>query len=873
MRAAAVDGQVLHGQAGAYPAFARRLQDFGAAIAIVTESGETVSYLELAARADAFAANFPDEPALVALRVANTIEAVVAYLAALRAGNPVILLSESADTQRVLAAFEPNVLWGRRDDGWRLDKSGGRLRAHPDLALLLSTSGTTGAPKLVRLSAAAIQANAESIAAYLSLTPDDRAITALPLSYSYGLSVLNSHLAVGASVILTERSVTDPEFWALVDRLGATSLAGVPYTYELIERGKFLAQCHPTLLTLTQAGGRIPADAAGRLAAWAEVRGGRVFLMYGQTEATARMAYLAPEKVARKPNSIGQAIPGGAFELRDELGRRIDQPEIEGELIYRGDNVMMGYAVCRDDLARGAELTELATGDLAKRDVEGDYRITGRRSRFAKLFGLRISLDEVETKMIAVGAPGLAASNDQFLALGVGSGQGAGLIEALSAAYDLPLSAFRVSEWDDLPTLPSGKPDYPAVLARCGRPPPKSASGGAPPDRIRAAYAHAFPRKVTSDRDSFVSLAGDSLNYVGLSLEIEAVLGELPDSWEQLTIGELCAMTPTVRPTGWWRPRWIETEVVLRALAILSVVTVHASDFMIAGGAEALLLLAGYNLARYQKKRLLEGAPFAVPGSFFARVVIPYYALLLFYSLAKGKFDVPSLLLISNFSGRFATLMEPFWFLEALLQCLVVAAAMFAVPPVRRLATATPWAFGMTWFGAALVLKMAAHATYHEPSLGSRTPDVVLYLLALGWCMYEARRSVAKRIVLSAAALAITGFKAGWLQEVWPSLGGGQGLSNGLWILGCAYGLLWARRIVLPTVLHAVISAIAAASFYIYLTHVFPVHAFTVMGLADNVIAPVTASVALGLLVWRLAVWLEPILVSGLRPMPAPQAR
>jgi acyl-CoA synthetase (AMP-forming)/AMP-acid ligase II len=244
----------------------------------------------------------------------------------------------------------------------------------------------------VRLSYAAIDANAKQIAEYLELTARDRPITTLPIHYSYGLSVVTSHLNVGATIILTGQSVIDAAFWQLVRKEEVTSLAGVPYTYELLDRVGFRDMSLPSLRTLTQAGGRLPPETVRRYTEWAKARDARFFVMYGQTEATARMSYMPPARILDAPDCIGIPIPRGSFRLIDETGTTISSPGTVGELVYSGPNVMLGYALSPDDLSKGRELEELRTGDLASRDAQGLYRIVGRKSRFAKLYGLRINL-------------------------------------------------------------------------------------------------------------------------------------------------------------------------------------------------------------------------------------------------------------------------------------------------------------------------------------------------------------------------------------------------------------------------------------------------------------------------------------------------
>ena len=269
---------------------------------------------------------------------------------------------------------------------------------HPDLALLLSTSGSTGSPKLVRLSYENLLSNTMSICEYLKIIRADRPITTLPMNYSYGLSVINTHLYAGASIILTDQSYAQKTFWDLFKKNSATSFSGVPYTYEILKRIHFERMELPSLKCMTQAGGKLSEELQRFFAEYAIKRNIDFFIMYGQTEATARMSYLDPKLATEKIGSIGKAIPGGRFEIRDDQNNIINQPGVKGNLFYCGTNVFMGYAdsindLCKENLHNGL----LDTGDLAEYDNDNFLYIKGRKKRFIKIYGNRVNLDEIES--------------------------------------------------------------------------------------------------------------------------------------------------------------------------------------------------------------------------------------------------------------------------------------------------------------------------------------------------------------------------------------------------------------------------------------------------------------------------------------------
>ncbi|MEV4353180.1 AMP-binding protein [Nonomuraea sp. NPDC049625] len=387
----------------------------------------------------------------------NNLTSVLRYLAAWRSGRPIALLDPDlapGALAELVGRFRPAALLGftHAADGSpppRRDVP----EPHSDLAVLLATSGSTGNPKLVRLSRQAVLANATAIATALAIVPDEIAPTSLPLHYSYGLSVLNSHLIVGATVMLTEAGLLERSFWTHLDAHRCTSLAAVPYQYEMLRRLRYDRSEHPALATLTQAGGRLGQDLVQEFAGQAD----RFFVMYGQTEATARIAVLPPDRLADKPGSAGPAIPGGRLTVD------------EGEVVYHGSNVMMGYAETAADLARGDDLGGvLRTGDLGRLDSEGFLYLTGRLKRIAKIFGVRVNLDDVE-RLLRGSVPVAATSGDDRVTVwaeGLDAAGRAGLARKLGAELRVHWSGFDVRAVDSLPLLATGKIDYRALESR-----------------------------------------------------------------------------------------------------------------------------------------------------------------------------------------------------------------------------------------------------------------------------------------------------------------------------------------------------------------------------------------------------------------------
>ena len=797
------------------PSFAANLQAWGHAPALIREDGGSISYSQLAQMADRFAASLPDDVRLLAVEARNRQEALAAYIGALRASIPVIMHSGGAAAEHILEHYRPDARYApdKADGEWRLEvtPTPWECAPHPQLALLLSTSGSTGSPKLVRLSAEALDANARSIAAYLSLGSADRAVTSLPLSYSYGLSVLNSHLAVGASVVLTELSVADPAFRDLLRARGVTYLAGVPHSYELMERSGLLENLPASVTTLTQAGGRMAKDLALRVAEQARRTRARLFVMYGQTEATARIAYLRPEQLARYPDAIGQAIPGGELWLEDEHCARVSPGEV-GELVYRGPNVMMGYAYQRADMSGPPGPDVLRTGDLAAEIAPGIFRITGRKSRFVKLFGLRIGLDDLEARFRETGAEVFAAGDDTLVAIGTAVPMDMEKSRQVLIRLGLPDDVFTFVSFTGIPRLPGGKVDYPAIL-RAGHS-HKSHPCSAKPDAIETVVqlyrrlARGAPIKET---DSFESLNGDSLSYVQCSIAIEEALGETPDGWERVSLARLRVLARArtgARPTN-WRVMWLESDVVVRCLAILQILLQHALGGM-QGGADILMMLAGLSWARFQHTRLTTGGSGAAFLDFMRRYLLIYLAIMLGVFAVNQKIAWSHQLFISTFSGDWGGILNTYWFIESLTWCVALICLVLAVPAIRNIAVRRPTFFSLGFVGAALAIRLTGGLMLDAPGHLFRSPDQMLIYFAAGWAIAFAGWQL--RLALFALLGLVSAVAWGWIDTHVAAIAVAAGL------------IVFVRRVPMPRLAGRAIGAIATASFYIYLFNIFPMY-------------------------------------------------
>jgi acyl-CoA synthetase (AMP-forming)/AMP-acid ligase II/peptidoglycan/LPS O-acetylase OafA/YrhL len=803
-------------------------------VALVTEEG-AVTFAALASRVLERRQELGDIPRLVMLKSSNVVESIVTYLAALEGGHPILLVAPGDDEAALrhraslTERYDPDVIAAGAGNGSALHevRAGTVHRFGRELALLVSTSGSTGSPKLVRLSRENILSNAQAIAEYLRLTPSDRAATTLPMHYCYGLSVINSHLISGASVMLTEQSVTDASFWELAETNRITSFAGVPHTFDLLESGGFSDRLPDSIRYITQAGGRLAPEMVRRLARLGDRRGFEFFVMYGQTEATARMAYVPAELADRAAGAIGKPIPGGRLRIDAEAGASI------GELVYEGPNVMLGYAETPTDLALGRTVHELRTGDLAAQRADGLFEIVGRMNRFVKVFGLRVDLDAAQRLLAEEGIEARTASADEQLLVFVRTARQVDAARSrVGVLLGIPAHAVRVYSVADFPVTSTGKPDF-AALVRFATltdeqtsAPQAVANAPVTADTIRDLFIEMLGCPNATIDDTFAGLGGDSLSYIEVSLRLEELLRVLPRDWPSWSASQLATAAvgessekaaedasdaTEVRQNAGTRVRRggfprVETPGVLRAVAILLIVATHADLITMKGGAHLLLAVAGYNLARFQLadvsgatrvRRLLRSA---------GQIALPAILWIGAVALVSGKYTLPTALLVNNMIPDDGSWNEQwqFWFLEAALWTMLGLALMFAVRPIDRLERRHPWAFAVALLVTTLAIRFASIGV-HAGGTERYAVVTVLWCLVLGWVVARADTAWRRLAVSVAAVVATVGFFGDPVREAV--------------IIGGVLALAWAPRLRLPRQIVPIVRLLAGASLFIYLTH------------------------------------------------------
>jgi len=538
---------------------------FGSQTAIILEDGTQLSYNELQVEVELIKDKLGGSRKLVFIETNNNLTSIVCYLACMQSDKPVLLLNaeNKAQNKEMIDFYQPNVVIDASNETAEINVTNESLiDLHTDLSLLLATSGSTGSPKLVMLSKENIKSNTESICEYLKLTNQDRAITSLKLNYSYGLSIVNTHLHVGASIVLTDKSITESDFFLLFSRCNVTSFSGVPYSFQLLEKQNINLYQYSSLRYVTQAGGKLESSLVKKNVLRANKASVDFFVMYGQTEASPRISYLPPEFAYEYSEYIGIALNNGELALLDQNGCHIEKENVEGELIYRGPNVMMGYALHRDELYKTDKIDWLKTGDIAIRNSQNLYKIVGRSSRFVKPYGMRINLDDIEMYLSKKGLIAAVTGVDEGIYISICKDSSQSffadeLLQELVELYKLTLDVFHINFIDEIAQLSNGKIDYQKLKETCIKKDKKESIlsvflktflndfsknmllSSQKSLSILSIYKEAFINQSITLSSSFASLSGDSLSYVIISTEIEQYLGYLPLDWHVKSISEL----------------------------------------------------------------------------------------------------------------------------------------------------------------------------------------------------------------------------------------------------------------------------------------------------------------------------------------------
>jgi acyl carrier protein len=620
-------------------------------------------------------------------------------------------------------------------------------------------------------------------------------------------------LLAGATVHVGELSVISSGFITYLQQHKISSIAGVPYTYEMLERADFTDKELPELRYITQAGGRLSTELVNKYTKWSRNNNKQFFVMYGQTEATARMSYVPQDKLVSHPDSIGIAIPGGSFFIRSEAGRIIEVDNEPGELIYRGDNVMMGYADNPAELGKGNEYDELPTGDVAYKNNEGLFFIVGRLKRFTKIYGKRFNLDDIEKKLSDAGIAAVCVSDDKTLYVCSEAPIHEDIYSSIENSCGIAKQNIYFVKFTNLSLLSSGKVDYQTIfsVAKEQRDIEIEKQNEIvqtqlyTQDAVLTIYQRFLKNQQITPEDSFFGLGGDSMTYVGLSIELEKTLGYLPDSWQTMKIVNLKPKRNVSKVFA-----KVEIDILLRVYAIVAVVCNHAGLGWVQGGAVLLLLLAGYNYARFQLGQQLLKKPLRIFSSFSLTILLPCLGVLVGFSIMKYHTVYwPDVLMISNNLSTDRSFQSfGLWFVQVLLQSMILFTLPLLFLSVRRYVKNNTVIYAAWFLMFACLLRVADETIGwgHQFNLGGEQLSWAFWLFALGVFIqvFSVNNS---RWLLSLLLITLC------------ALFYASDTSRALTLIVGGLLLIWVGSVNVPRLCSTTIKSIAAGSLFIYMLH------------------------------------------------------
>ena len=357
---------------------------------------------------------------LILILTKNAIEPIAVYASLILKKQACFLVDSKTDInllKNLIEKYKPSMIFGDKNyvikfknyikiyeiNNYYLAESKNfeNYKINKNIALLLSTSGSTASPKCVKISWSSLKHNTSQIQKVLKIKKEHRTITTLPFNYTYGLSVINTHLDKGASIVINNNKVFEIKFWEKIKKFSVNNFGGVAYMYEMMKRININLSFFKTIDYLTHAGGILDEKTWDYIL---RIAGKRIkfYNMYGAVEACSRISILDSKYSSIKKNSIGKGLPGVKLFIKNKTNK--------GELIFSGKNIFSGYANSYKDLRSLRNYKEYSTKDLAQRDKDGFYYIIGRKDRYIKILSNRIYLGDLEnyfsnnfTKTVCVG--------------------------------------------------------------------------------------------------------------------------------------------------------------------------------------------------------------------------------------------------------------------------------------------------------------------------------------------------------------------------------------------------------------------------------------------------------------------------------------
>ncbi len=810
-------------------------------------SDTKLTYQQLQQQIVALASTLPSgKRLLIHLPLGRNLADIIAYLAALYAGHVVLLTTNTKRLyEPIIQNYSPDISWNGTN--FIIHSTTPQHVLNSELALLMSTSGTTGSAKLIRLSQENILSNSQAISKGLQISTNDRTLTTLPLYYSFGLSILHTHLQNHASIYLTENSINEPNFWQIVTENEITNLAVVPHQLELLTTSAIPTKSK--LRLIYQAGGKLAVDKVKFWARTGQKMGWDFIVMYGQTEATARISIMPSIQTLKTPDAVGYPIANTQV-----------KSNAQNELLVYGPGVMLGYATRAEDLALGRMLDYLPTGDLGTVSPEGLIRITGRANDFLKIAGLRIALGEIENVLATRGIQSCVTGDDERLRVAVKKNITTptpenylnDIKEIIIKRTGLDHAHISIAEISQFPLLENQKIDR-KQCDKLVREQTQShyhhnrlqqlkdglrRNKNVPIDiQINTELCKILGKSTLNLEKSFADNGGTSLNHVPATVALLKILEKLPANWHHLPLQELTKLP--ARKNHYRSLAQIDVSVIIRMIAVLTILINHVLVFSkipapsLLGGAHSLLVIAGYNLAAFNLALPQTSARIKSTLKVFLQIAIPTASIALIGIFITGRYGWSNALFM-NWFYQAPHASGALWFIDAYLLNLIFLTVIFSLPLIYKSYQQHPWVTSLLLTNIAFVGRFIGME--YDPEFYRRLPFAILWLMLLGMLIYNSITWWQKLIPITIYLI------AGYNFFTEPN--------QYFYILIVIILLTFIKSIPVPLILLPAINLISASSLYIYIIQ-FDIYRF-VPPLWAKIVLPIVAGISLWMLVTKL---------------------
>ena len=814
---------------------------------------------------------------LVAVCVSRSLDTVTALLAVMHAGgayvpidpdhpearinqiledvDPPLLLSEEALKGKLGAMRQDRICCLDRDE-WLVETKPSEAGEWDcgELAYVIFTSGSTGRPKGVEVRHQGLSAFLRAMAEQPGLDRSDRLLAVTTVSFDIAALEMFLPLVEGATVCLASRrdGLDGHALSDLIQRHRITVIQATPATFHILVAVGWQGSSDLKILC---GGEALPKALAGALIE----RSGELWNMYGPTETTIWSLVKKIDSIERGI-TIGRPIQGTRTYILND--RFVPVPiGVPGELFIAGEGLARGYfgrpdltteRFVRDPFSDDSESKMYRTGDEARLASNGEIEFLGRLDNQVKVRGFRIELGEVETaicghKEVSQCVVGVyePVADEKVLVAYVVQSKGASRIDittmreylaSLLPAYMIPSAVVNL---ECLPLTPNNKVDRKAL-------PKPSADDFSGQQEVAPAST---PKELAIIENwerilgispigidqSFAELGGDSLSFVQISVALEGDLGHVPDKWEEMPIKSLAGVES--RNSVFAR---VDTAIFARAALIVLVVFVHSGLVGVKGITNGLFLVSGFAFANFQLKSIVQRKNISSVIQSVLKIVIPVFLFSSFLQLSSGEFSASALLNYSNFLGPHASRTD-FWFIQVLVQLMLIMALILSFRRVREFASKSPFQFGVWLLALSVVLNFGISFWWDTSHLFNRLPHLKLWMFALGWCVYFADSVMRRGIVVG--LIVILSIPVVFAVE--PSV------SATVTTALVALSLLFLSNVVVLVPLHRVVYALAGASLFIYITHpYFRIVMHRAFGLEGSGLLDATVGIVGGLVLW-----------------------